>query len=136
MAAFDNLLHADKVDGRKPKGVIVWYYGPNKRIPKGPPRAPTERLRPPPPKAVVAESRLLAERVQDALRRRGVKLASYADKGGFAVLKSDKMPSILVEVGNMRDPGEWAQMQDPAFQDRLAKGVAQGVAAYLGAVPR
>ncbi|MBI3300307.1 MAG: N-acetylmuramoyl-L-alanine amidase [Elusimicrobia bacterium] len=125
-------IHADKADGRKPKGVIVWFYGANKRIPKGPPREPNERLRPAPPKDVIVQSRFLAERVQNSLRKRGVKLAAYADKGGFAVLKSDKMPSILIEVGNMRDPGEWALMQDPAFQDKLAKAVVQGVAAYLG----
>ena len=126
-------LHADKVDGRKPKGVFVWYYGANKRVPKGPPREATERLRPAPPKELVTQSRLLAEHIQRALRRRSVKTASYADRGGFAVLKSDRMPSLLIEVGNMRDPAEWERMQEPAFQENLAKALAQGIAAYLTA---
>lgn len=133
-------IHADKVYGRKPRGVIVWVYGPNREIPKGPPRDPGERMRPAPPKEVVAASRLLAEHVQGALRRQKVKTAAYADRGGFAVLKSDKMPSILVEVGNLVDPAEAKQMQDPAFQDRVAKAIAQGVLSYLSSasdgVPR
>lgn len=130
-------IHADKVYGRKPRGVIVWVFGHNKEIPKGPSREPGERMRPAPPKEVVAQSRLLAEHVQGALRRQKVKTASYADRGGFAVLKSDKMPSILVEVGNLVDPAEAKQMQDPAFQDRVAKAIAQGVLAYFaGAAER
>lgn len=126
-------LHADKADGRKPNGVFVWFYGANKQIPKGPHREATEKLRPAPPKEMVVQSRLLAEHIQRALRRHSLKTASYADRGGFAVLKSDKMPSLLIEIGNMRDSGEWQRMQEPAFQKTLAKALAQGIAAYLTA---
>ena len=127
-------IPADKVYGRKPRGVIVWVFGHNKEIPKGPPREPGERMRPDPPKEVVAQSRLLAEHVQAAMRRQKVRTASYADRGGFAVLRSDKMPSILIELGNLVDPGEAKLMQEKSFQERVAKAIAQGVQAYFAGV--
>ncbi|MDE2292580.1 MAG: N-acetylmuramoyl-L-alanine amidase, partial [Elusimicrobia bacterium] len=111
-------FHADN-SRRSGRGVVVWVYGHNKRVPKGPKRQPGERILPPPPPAQVAASRRLAELIQRELRRRGVKVTSYADRGAFAVLKGPRMASVLLEVGNLHDKREARLIQRPAYQAKV-----------------
>lgn len=124
-------IHADNNTLRSGKGVVLWVYGENKRIPPGPPRRPGERLLPPPPKEQTAASRLLAERIQGRLRKRGIRTPHYVDRGPFAVLKGPAMASVLVEAANLRDKKEAAQLKDPAFLDRLAAALAEACAEHL-----
>jgi len=49
----------------------------------------------------------------------------------FWVLVGAQMPSVLVEVGYITHPRERARLFTPAYQDKLAKGVAEGVSNYL-----
>lgn len=129
-------IHADNNPDRKGRGVMLWVYGQNKSIPKGPPRQAHERILPPPPKEQVAASRRLAERMQIVLKKRGIRVAGYVDRGPFAVLKSPGMASVLVEVGNLRDKEEARLMKDPAHQDRLAAALAEAVSRFLELEPR
>lgn len=124
-------IHADKVYRRKGRGAILYVYGRNKRIPKGPPRPPTEEILPPPPRSQVSRSRVLADDIRRSLRRHKIKTVRYVDKGGYAVLKSSSIPSVLLEVGNLRDKKEAPQMCEPAFQERLAEAVASGIVRFL-----
>lgn len=124
-------VHCDKVYGRESRGVMVYIYGRNPGIPKGPPREPGEKILPAPPKSQVAASRRLAARILRTLKEHKIKRVTYVDKGGFAVLKSPTIPSVLVEVGNLRDKAEAAQFSDPAFQDRLGKALAESLREYL-----
>lgn len=124
-------IHLDNNAERKGKGVMLWVYGANKRIPAGPLRQPGERILPPPPKGQSASSRLLAERIQTVLKKRGLRVAPYVDRGPFAVLKGPEMASVLIELANLRDKGEAAQMKDPAYLDKLADAVAEAVAIHL-----
>lgn len=125
-------IHADNNTLRSGKGVILWIYGENKRIPPGPPRRPGERLLPPPPKEQVAASRTLAERIQTRFKKRGIRTPPYVDRGPFAVLKGPAMASVLVEAANLRDKKEAALLKDPAFLDRLAAALAEACAQHLG----
>lgn len=126
-------IHLDNNSERRGKGVMLWVYGENRRIPKGPARLPGERILPPPPKEQVAASRRLAERLQAVLKKRGLRAAPYVDRGPFAVLKGPGMASVLLEAGNLRDKEEAALLKDPAYQARLADAVAEGVALHLKA---
>lgn len=126
-------LHLDNNPERRGKGVMLWIYGANKRIPQGPPRQPGERILPTPPKGQIAASRRLAERLQIVLKKRGLAVAGYVDRGPFAVLKGPGMASVLIEIANLRDKKEASQLKDPAFRAKLADAVAEAVAMHLAA---
>ena len=49
----------------------------------------------------------------------------------FWVLVGAQMPSILVEVGYITNPYERARLFSPAYQNRIAIGIAEGIANYL-----
>nr|WP_246314841.1 N-acetylmuramoyl-L-alanine amidase [Kineococcus aurantiacus] len=49
----------------------------------------------------------------------------------LAGLNLARTPSVLLESGNMRNAGEAALMTDPAWRQRAAQGVADGVTAFL-----
>lgn len=74
----------------------------------------------------------LAELVQKELvaatgaRNRGVqKQALY--------LQHTKLPAVSVEVGFLTSPDERAQLLDPAYQDKVARGLLTGIVDYLRA---
>ncbi len=79
---------------------------------------------------------LLAYQVQKALLSnlgttdRGVRRAR------FAVLRSAAMPAILVEAGFLSHVSEGQKLLTSAYRQRIAKAVAQGVAAYQRVVSR
>ncbi len=74
-----------------------------------------------------AESSTLASRVSQGLkkelptRNRGIKSAR------FAVLKGSRMPAVLVEVGFVSHPLEEARLRSPAYRQRLADGIRDGI---------
>ena len=41
------------------------------------------------------------------------------------------MPAVLVEVGFLTDAEEKEQLQEEAYQRKLARGIAEGVKRYL-----
>lgn len=53
-------------------------------------------------------------------------------EAAFAVLMRTKMPAVLIELGFISNPAEEALLENPAFQGRAARGIAEGVAKYLG----
>jgi N-acetylmuramoyl-L-alanine amidase len=55
---------------------------------------------------------------------RGVKQAP------FYVLAGARMPAALLELGFISHAEESEKLRDPAYQDRIAEAVAQGVAAF------
>ncbi len=124
-------LHVDNNRVRKGRGVMMYVYGKNKTIPEGPEREKGEKILPPPPKKQLRRSRRLAEKLRRDLRRSGIKVAPYVDRGAFAVLKSARMPSVLVELGNLRDKKEAALLEDEKYQEKLARALADSVESYL-----
>ena len=129
-------IHLDNNPQRSGRGVMLWVYGRNSSIPKGPPRRTGERMLEAPPKEQIAKSRRLAELIQLKLKKAGIRGASYVDRGPFAVLKGPGMASVLVEAGNLRDAKEAELMKSPAFRDKLAATLADAVQAYSSGASR
>ena len=67
---------------------------------------------------------LKPEYQQSANNSRGVRQA------GFMVLWTPSMPSALVEVGYLSNPGEEQMLRDRQEQSRIAYNIFQGVQAY------
>ncbi len=53
------------------------------------------------------------------------------ERPNLAVLRTSLMPAALVECGFMSTPEELEQLVRPEYQARLAKGIADGILAYL-----
>jgi len=77
------------------------------------------------------ESSLLAELIQEStakvtkLRNRGL------NQAGFYVLKWCFMPSVLVETAFISNRREENLLRTPAFREKLAKGISQGIIKFL-----
>jgi N-acetylmuramoyl-L-alanine amidase len=71
-----------------------------------------------------------------ALQKSLVGALKLADRGtkeaNFAVLRLTECPAALVELAFISNPQEEALLADPEFQDRAARALAEGTAAYLG----
>ena len=59
-------------------------------------------------------------------KNRGIKMSNK-----LIVLKYNGMPACLVECGFMSSPTELAKLFDPEYQQKLAKGIANGIKKYL-----
>lgn len=69
----------------------------------------------------------LAESIQRSL----VKSTRAIDKGvehaTFYVLRNASMPSVLVEMGFVSNPGEEVRLSSESYQTKLAQGIHQGI---------
>jgi N-acetylmuramoyl-L-alanine amidase len=81
------------------------------------------------------ESMLLAEYIQGGLDRRvGAEGMNRGVKGAyFYVLKESKMPAVLVEIGFVTNREEALRLQEPDYQERIARGISDGIEAFLTA---
>jgi N-acetylmuramoyl-L-alanine amidase len=48
----------------------------------------------------------------------------------FYVLAGARMPAVLLEVGFVSHAAEARQLASPAYQERVAEAIAEGVAAW------
>ncbi|AFH38581.1 N-acetylmuramoyl-L-alanine amidase [Thermus thermophilus] len=51
--------------------------------------------------------------------------------GDFFVLRYAKVPAVLVEIGFGDHPAEGRRLADPAYRERVAQGLAEGILAFL-----
>lgn len=49
----------------------------------------------------------------------------------FYVIRNSRIPAILVELGFVSNPDEGHRLVDPAYQEKLARGIADGVMEFL-----
>jgi len=42
-----------------------------------------------------------------------------------------QMPAVLVETGYITNPEERRRLFDPLYQDKIAKGIAEGISNYF-----
>ena len=67
----------------------------------------------------------------------GVPPSNYIGSGGLAArsdfggLNLSKVPKVLFETANMRNPTDAALVRSSAFRQRAAQALADGFAAYL-----
>jgi len=86
---------------------------------------------------VVAPSRSLGESVHDAMLTTGERTSTYAGSGGYDVrtdlggLNLSTVPKVFVECGNMRNADDAVRLTDPAFRQRIATALADGLQDFL-----
>ena len=82
-----------------------------------------------------------AQMMRDQLAGAGMQPSTYMGTGGLygradlAGLNLARYPSILIEMGNMRNASDAAVLASAEGRARYASAVAQGIAAYLGSTP-
>ncbi|MGB5150816.1 MAG: Rv3717 family N-acetylmuramoyl-L-alanine amidase [Mycobacterium sp.] len=78
-----------------------------------------------------------AQIMRDQLQGSGIPPATYTGsnglnpRSGIAGLNHAQFPSILVEMGNMKNPADSALMEAEAGRQKLAEAVTRGIATYL-----
>jgi N-acetylmuramoyl-L-alanine amidase len=83
----------------------------------------------------------LSTTMRDSLAASGLTPSTYLGSEGLygradlAGLNLAEYPAILVELGNMRNQADAAQMESAQGRARYAAGVTQGIVAYLGGQP-
>lgn len=109
-------IHANWVSNKAVQGIGVFYYAPEWM-----PEIYMQRL----------ERQNLAKYVLDeAVKETGRPSYGIFEKN-FAVTRETKMPSILVETGFLTNQQEEKLLSDPAFQDQMAKGIANGILKFI-----
>ncbi len=89
-------------------------------------------------RAIVAPSGQLGSDVRDRfLADTGLHVADYTGVDGI-VPRSDlgglnlsTVPKILIECGNMQNPGDASLMENPVWRQRAAQGLADGITDFL-----
>jgi N-acetylmuramoyl-L-alanine amidase len=88
---------------------------------------------------IFRSSRRLAKDTRAALRRRGLPVANYIAGGDgldfrsdLATLNLSDVPTVMVELGNMRSPTDAATMTSPSGRASYARGLAKAVRVFLG----
>lgn len=76
--------------------------------------------------------KMLAETIQQELIKVPGMNRRIAKPGEFYLIKNSPMPAVIVELGYISNPKEFAKLQQPWYQDQLAQAVAKGVANYFG----
>ena len=76
--------------------------------------------------------------MKDQLQASGLVPSTYIGTGGLnprsdiAGLNLAQFPSVLVELGNMKNPADSALMKTPEGRQKYADAVVRGIAGFLG----
>lgn len=90
------------------EGVEVWYCGDN------------------------PDNRRLAQLVgMGAVDKTGAKERELVESDELYVIREASMPSCLIETGFLSNKKERASISDPAYQDKMAAGIAWGIKYYF-----
>jgi N-acetylmuramoyl-L-alanine amidase len=80
---------------------------------------------------------LRGARLAQAIQTPICALTGAVDRGiasaNYAVLRETDMCAVLVETGFMSNSAELRQLLTPEYQEKLATGIVEGIAAYLDA---
>ena len=82
-----------------------------------------------------------AQTMRDQLVASGIPASNYIGSNGLnpradiAGLNLAQYPSILVEMGNMKNPADSALMKTPEGQQKYADAVVKGIVAFLATQP-
>lgn len=79
-----------------------------------------------------SDSKLLAEEIQKQLvAALGTYNRGVNGKQGFKVIKDTEIPSVLVEVAFVSNPNEAQLLSDPAFRQKAADAIYNGIINYF-----
>jgi N-acetylmuramoyl-L-alanine amidase len=73
----------------------------------------------------------LANRILRAVRKVNPLQKPFTQQAGFMVLKSPDIPSVLVETDFITNPRQERLLATPAYQDRLASALFEGIEGYF-----
>jgi N-acetylmuramoyl-L-alanine amidase len=96
---------------------------------------------PPLNEAQKGPSVLFAQIMRDQLQASGLVPSTYIGQGGLypradlAGLNLAQYPSVLVELGNMKNVADASLMESPEGQQKYADAVVRGIAGFLGSRP-
>lgn len=86
----------------------------------------------------LGESREFATEIQDSLSKRVLRSNKARNRGvrkaPFVVLIGANMPSVLAEISFLSNPSDEQLLKKPEYRQRVAEGLYQGVAKYLGSL--
>ena len=75
----------------------------------------------------------LALALRDAIKAEGLRMHSRPlQTGGFSVLKSPDIPSVLIELGFLSSPRDLERLTDPAWRGRMIAALQAGLKAWAG----
>lgn len=77
------------------------------------------------------KGRELAESIQKELIRIPGMNYRIAKPGDFYVINNTSMPAVIVEVGYLSNVAERKKLQQPWYQEQLARAIAKGIANYF-----
>jgi N-acetylmuramoyl-L-alanine amidase len=87
---------------------------------------------------IAADSLRLAKRVRNGLVDRGVAKSTYVGagsgldrRGDLATLNLSDIPTVLVELGNMRHPGDAKRMRSPKGRQDYVLALASAIRTFL-----
>lgn len=81
--------------------------------------------------ATLESSDILARQTLKELAQIGNLHKSSVERANFVVLRSPEIPSMLVETAFISNPDEARLLASPAYQEQLAKGIANGIEKYF-----
>lgn len=81
-------------------------------------------------RAAQAASETLAASVAAALERQTGATQRGVKQARFGVLKQARMPAVVVECGFFTHAVEGVRLLDPAYRERLARGIVDGLVAF------
>lgn len=81
--------------------------------------------------ATLESSDILARQTLRELAKIGNVHKSRVERANFVVLRSPEIPSMLVETAFISNPEEARLLASPAYQEKLAQGIANGIARYF-----
>lgn len=81
--------------------------------------------------ATIRDSLKLGNRMLNALDDLSTLHYKKVEQAPFVVLKSPDIPSVLIETGFITNPDEEHHLRHPAYQDKLADAIWQGLRSYL-----
>lgn len=76
-------------------------------------------------------SRRLAEAILPGLIRRTNAQSRGVKKGNYYVIRENPMPAIIIEGGFISNPQECALLKSFEYQDKIARGIADGIDRYF-----
>jgi N-acetylmuramoyl-L-alanine amidase len=82
-----------------------------------------------------SSDRALAQTIQNAITRASGAGDAGVKRANYYVIHHTVMPSVLIENAYLSNWHDAALLAQPAFLDRLAAGIAQGVKDYTGGPP-
>jgi N-acetylmuramoyl-L-alanine amidase len=85
--------------------------------------------------ATINDSLKLGRAVLSELGGINVLHKENVEQAGFAVLKAPDIPSVLVETAFISNPVEERRLNDDAYQERMARAIADGIRRYFAKAP-